>query len=49
MLATFNQNYKKNLQKLSPLFNKSIIKTGLFLGLFAYWGFILIGTVLQLN
>jgi len=45
MLQLFNQNYKKLTQQIK----KSFLKTGLFIGLVAYWGVILAGTFLTLN
>tara|TARA_B100000767_G_scaffold190059_1_gene177364 strand:- start:285 stop:410 length:126 start_codon:yes stop_codon:yes gene_type:complete len=37
------------LKKLPSEIAKNKIKTGIFLGLSAYWGVILIGTFLSLN
>ena len=49
MLSAFNQIYKKilkkNLKELIVLTSKPFI----ILGLFLYWGVIIVGTFLQLN
>ena len=37
------------LKKLPNEIKKNKLKTGLFLGLSAYWGIILIGTLVQFN
>ena len=37
------------LKKLPSEIKKNKIKTGIFLGLSAYWGVILIGTIVQFN
>ena len=39
----------KLLKNLSSEIKKNKIKTGIFLGLSAYWGVILVGTFLQVN
>jgi|TARA_B110000438_G_scaffold111986_1_gene109890 hypothetical protein len=49
MFQYFNQNCKKLLKDLLQQIRKSFLKTGLFLGLVAYWGVILAGTFLTLN
>jgi hypothetical protein len=49
MLRVFNQNYQKILKKLPLHSNKNVLKIGLFIGLSAYWGIILVGTFLQVN
>tara|TARA_B110000902_G_C13915084_1_gene439831 strand:+ start:151 stop:294 length:144 start_codon:yes stop_codon:yes gene_type:complete len=37
------------LKKLPSEIKKNKLKTGIFLGLSAYWGVILIGTLVQFN
>ena len=37
------------LKKIPSEIKKNKLKTGIFLGLSAYWGIILIGTITQLN
>tara|TARA_B100000787_G_scaffold23311_1_gene15672 strand:- start:693 stop:818 length:126 start_codon:yes stop_codon:yes gene_type:complete len=37
------------LKKLPSEIKKNKLKTGIFLGLSAYWGVILIGTIVQFN
>ena len=37
------------LRKLPSEIKKNKLKTGIFLGLSAYWGIILIGTIVQFN
>ena len=37
------------IKKLPSEIKKNKLKTGIFLGLSAYWGIILIGTITQLN
>ena len=37
------------LKKLPSEIKKNKLKTGLFLGLSAYWGIILVGTLIQFN
>ncbi len=37
------------LKNLSSEIKKNKIKTGIFLGLSAYWGLILVGTLIQFN
>ena len=37
------------LKKLPSEIKKNKLKTGIFLGLSAYWGIILVGTLTQLN
>ena len=37
------------LKKLPSEMKKNKLKTGIFLGLSAYWGVILIGTIVQFN
>jgi hypothetical protein len=39
----------KILKNLSSEIKKNKIKTGIFLGLSAYWGLILVGTLIQFN
>jgi len=39
----------KLIKNFSSEIKKNKIKTGIFLGLSAYWGIILIGTLIQLN
>jgi len=39
----------KLIKNLPSEIKKNKIKTGIFLGLSAYWGIILIGTLIQLN
>ena len=39
----------KLLKNLPSEIKKNKIKTGIFLGLSAYWGVILVGTFLQVN
>ena len=48
-MLNFKQNYEKVFKKLPKEFAKIIIKTGVLLGLFAYWGIIVMGTFLQFN
>jgi hypothetical protein len=37
------------IKKLPSEIKKNKLKTGIFLGLSAYWGIILVGTLVQLN
>jgi len=37
------------LKKLPSEIKKNKLKTGIFLGLSAYWGLILVGTLIQFN
>ncbi len=37
------------LKNLSSEIKKNKLKTGIFLGLSAYWGLILVGTLIQFN
>ena len=37
------------LKNLSTEIKKNKFKTGIFLGLSAYWGIILVGTIIQFN
>lgn len=37
------------LKKLPAEIKKNKLKTGLFIGLSAYWGIILVGTLIQFN
>ena len=49
MLQSFNQIYNKILKKNPKQLISSISKPFIILGLFLYWGVILLGTFLQLN
>jgi len=49
MLQSFNQIYNKILKKNSKQLILSTSKPFIILGLFLYWGVILLGTFLQLN
>jgi len=49
MLSSFNQIYKKILKKNLKQLILSTSKPFIILGLFLYWGVILLGTFLQLN
>jgi hypothetical protein len=48
-MLNIKQDYVKDFKKLPKEFAKIIIKTGILLGLFAYWGVIVMGTFLQFN
>jgi hypothetical protein len=37
------------LKNLPTEINKNKLKTGIFMGLFAYWGIILVGTLVQFS
>jgi len=49
MLSSFNQIYKKIFKKNLKQLILSTSKPFIILGLFLYWGVILVGTFLQLN
>ena len=49
MFRSFNKTYTKFLIKNPKQLISSISKPFVILGLFLYWGVILIGTFLQLN
>ena len=49
MLQSFSQIYNKILKKNPKQLILSISKPFIILGLFLYWGVILLGTFLQLN
>jgi len=49
MLSSFNQIYKKILKKNLKQLILSTSKPFIILGLFLYWGVIIVGTFLQLN
>ena len=49
MLSSFNQIYKKNLNKNLKQLILLTFKPFIILGLFLYWGVIILGTFLQLN
>ena len=49
MLQSFNQIYNKILKKNPKQLILSTSKPFIILGLFLYWGVILLGTFLQLN
>ena len=49
MLQSFDKIYNKILKKNTKQLILSISKPFIILGLFLYWGVILVGTFLQLN
>ena len=47
MLMSFKMPYL--IKKLPSKIKKNKLKSGVFLGLFAYWGIIVVGTLVQFN
>ena len=48
MLRNLNKIIEKILKKTLQLFSKTALKTGIFLGLTAYWCIIIVGTFMEI-